>query len=302
MMKKKLIRLTSLLLIILVASCVKLPVLPPLPPEPDIEDSTPTEEFINEITLTVEQLVEQGGADPAVIEAAHNLQSRYELIYKRLEESKDEKEILLGIDLLQAILLEYIDSLKELEEQDRLGAAIVRESAEKALQELASVKKKVDAALVEFVVALGEPQDEIRDVAVVIPLELLTSIASEMEMSPEHLEELLDRIPLSERLTVVDTGEGIIVDPSGNRYKVEIGFWDWVKRVWDKVKGWVKRSAMRALLVAKLAHLALEYLPAIIDCYYHHFPDWAAVDRCLVEKHGLAKDVVTRILRAIQDP
>jgi hypothetical protein len=295
-MKKMLIPLASLLLIILIAAgCQVLPA--PEPPEPLIEDATPTLEDLSEITLTAQQLEGQGGPDSALIIATHTLQARYELLFNKLNASMDNEEIPFLTDVLQATLLDYIDSL---EAQGTPGAAIVRGAAERGLQELASAKQKVDEALVEFVVTLGEPPDEIRDVAVVIPPELLNSISEEIGMPSERLQELLGRIPTGERLTVVASSGILIVDPSGNFFpQPKLSWWH---LTWWKVKGVAKGALSRAVLFVKLGNLLFKYGWAILDCYYDHFPDWKAIEDCLVNEHGLAKDIVTRILNLIKDP
>lgn len=282
-------------------------------PEPAIEDATPTPDFLDEIISVALKLEGVGGPSSELIRATHNLQVLFELLFGKLDVSEDNEEIPFLMDLLHAVLLDYLDALETL----GTDGAVVLETVQRGLEELASAKQKVDAALIEFVVALGEPREGIRDVAVVIPPELFIRVVKEiweggyqlpsdrdaplsLPSLSSRLQELLLRIPPEARLTVISSHGSIIVDPSGRPYPQPTPKW-W-ERAWDKVKGWGARALARAALVAKLGHLLVKYGWAITDCYYHHFPNWAAIDDCLVEKHGLARDVITRIITALMDP
>ncbi len=282
---------------------------PTSPPDPAIEEPVLRDEDIQEIINTANRLGEVGGPCPALVNAAHTLQSRWELLFKALDESMDNEEIPLLLDALHATLLAYIDSLATVPTSE---AEVVRPAAQKALAELAGAKEKVDAALLEFVVAHGAPRETIRDVGVGIPQDLLVRVANQLNMAPEDFKMLLDRIPPNQRLTIIQGSKGrqhakngkekgsIEVKPSGKRHPAPEP--KWYERAWGKIKQWGAKALARAALAAKLGHLLVQYGYAIIDCYYNHFPDWAAIDDCLVNKHGLAPDVVTRILNALGDP
>lgn len=269
----------------------------PDPETPEFEGTVLTEDDIGEMGVWGASFDAQGGAQNSTILLLHDFQEAAAFLVNALDASSDGDEIPLLLDVFYACSLSLQGAAANLTYPDSL--VFIALGVENGIfgGNLGSIKQ----ALREWIVTEhgASATAKAEDVFVGITSEMIQEVADLLGITPEDLRELLEDIPPSERLTWEGPGS-VILQPSGVPYpQPSVPWW---KQGWKLLKGGAKKLLAKVALPAKLASLVAQYGYAIADCYYNYFPDWTAIDDCLIEKHGLAPDVVTRIKDAILDP
>lgn len=269
----------------------------PDPETPEFEGTVLTETDINEMGVRGASFDAKGGAQNSTILLVHNFQQVAAVLVNALDASSDGDEIPLLLDVFYAYSLSLQGAAANLTYPDSLVFIALSEENDIFGGNLGRIKQALRDWIVTEHGASATARAE--DVFVGIASGMIQEVADLLGITPEDLRELLENIPPSERLTWEGPGS-VILQPSGVPYpQPSVPWW---KSGWKLLKGGAKKLLAKVALPIKLASLVAEYGYAIADCYYNYFPDWTAIDDCLIEKHGLAPSVVTRVKDALLDP
>ncbi len=267
------------------------------PPMPSFDAGNITNDDVTEINLIASFLAQVGGPSTELKIKTAELQNRFEIIFNRLNISMDQDEIPLLFDVLQAMLISFKDYLLEANSQEAL---MLLPWVDAQIGLLGTTKIKLEDALKSWAIGYGALPSQVEDISIAVPEGLVNSIAEALEIPVDELKALILRIPPNERLTSFADKSTVVVNPKGIPYpQPSVPWW---RRTLSGIKKVASKAVSKVGLPIKLGNLLLDYGYAIVDCYSKHFPDWTAIDDCLVNEHGLAKDVVKRIIDALLDP
>jgi hypothetical protein len=288
---------------LILTSCapVSTPTPIPDPKMPEFEGTVLTDEDINETVLRAEIIEEGGGAQNSTILLVHDFQEVAAVLVDALNASADGEEIPLLFDVFYAYSLSLQETAENLTSPDGLA---LFSSLDEENKIFGGNLGRIKQVLRDWIVTEYGACDNIQanNVFVGVAPGEIQEVADLTGITSGNLTALLKDIPSSERLTeeVAGAAGNLTVKPTGMSYAaVSVSWWEKLGKA--LLKELVKALSKSALLV-KLANLIIDYGDAIFDCYYNHFPNWAAIENCLVEKHGLDEDVVMRIMEALMDP
>jgi hypothetical protein len=273
----------------------------PDPEMPEFEGTVLTDADIDQMVLHAQMFEDAGGAQNSTILLVHDFQEMAAVLVDALDASEDAGEIPLLMDVFYAYSLSLQEAAANLTYPDGM---ILFSTLDEENDIFGGNLGRIKQALCDWIITEhGAPATtQAEDVFVGITPELIQEVSDLLGITSGNLTALLEDIPPSERLTeeVAEAPGNLIVKPTGMSYTaVSLSWW---KKIAKGAIRWGIIALSKVALIAKLPFLLIDYADAIIDCYFHFFPNWAMIENCLVHEHGLAPDVVERIIDAIVDP
>jgi len=286
------------LVAVFMVACV--PVTPD-PAMPEFEGTVLTDADIDKMVEWAELIEDAGGAQNSTILLVHDFQEVTAVLVGALDASSDGAEIPLLLDVFYAYSLSLQEAAANLTPPDSL---VLFSALSEENDIFGGNLGRIKQALRDWIVTEHGACDnvEAKNVFVSVTPEETQEVAELLETTAEDLKGRLKSTPPIELLTEELRGElrKVIVKSTGKSYRAVSK--SWLKAIRKGLKQGIKKAVSKAALLGKLGNLLLDYGEAISVCYWEHFPKWADIENCLVNKYGLEPELIRRIKNAILDP